>query len=253
LQTQGKVKYRSMSLAGEGVIAIWQDLVPEAKQEYREWHNRQHVPERLSIPGFRRARRFVAVRGSPEFYTLYEADTPETVRGKAYLDRLNAPTEWTRRIMPAFRNMARSVCRVAYSEGVGEGGFIVTCRFALPPAKESETILEIREQLLPPICDLPGVAGVHLCLADESASTIPTFEKTFRTATDLVSPCVLMIEGSSLCDVTAAMDRLESRLVLLLDGLHLDTAIYQLEHAHANIVFNGRATAPVEVHGTGGL
>ena len=233
-----------MSLAGEGVIAIWQDLAPEAKQEYREWHNRQHVPERLSIPGFRRARRFVAVRGGPEFYTLYEADTPETVSGKAYLDRLNAPTEWTRRIMPAFRNMARSVCRVVYSAGLGEGGFMVTCRFTLPPARESETISDIREQILPPICDLPGIAGVHLCLADEPASAIPTFEKTFRTACDIVSPCVVMIEGSSQCDVTTAIDGLRNSLAPLLDGLHLDTATYQLEHAHGNSVSNGFVSCP---------
>jgi hypothetical protein len=94
---------------------------------------RQHVPERLSIPGFRRGRRFVAMEGGPEFCTLYEADGPEDVSGKAYLERLNAPTEWTQRMMPAFRNMARSVCRVAYSAGVGEGGFMVTCRFGFPP------------------------------------------------------------------------------------------------------------------------
>ena len=129
-----------MSLAGQGVIAIWQDLVPEFKQEYREWHNRQHVPERLSIPGFRRARRYVAVEGGPEFYTLYEADGVEDVSGRAYLERLNAPTEWTQKIMPAFRNMARSVCRVAYSAGVGEGGLMVTCRFGFQPSKESQGI-----------------------------------------------------------------------------------------------------------------
>src|SRR5215471_9172885 len=127
----------SMSLAGKGVIAIWQDLVPEFKDEYREWHNRQHIPERLGIPGFRRARRFIVVEGGPEFYTLYETDRVEDVGGKAYLDRLNAPTEWTRKIMPAFRNMARSVCGVAYSAGAGEGGFMLTGRFGFAPAKES--------------------------------------------------------------------------------------------------------------------
>jgi hypothetical protein len=75
------------------------------------------------------------------------------------------------------------------------------------------------------------------------ASSIPTFEKTFRTASDIVSPCVVMIEGSSQCDVTAAIDRLKNRLAPLLDGLPLDTATYQLEHAHANAVFNGRGGA----------
>lgn len=230
-----------MSLAGEGVIAIWQDLVPEFKQEYREWHNRQHIPERLGIPGFRRGRRFVAIEGNPEFYTLYEADKLEDVSGKAYLDRLNAPTEWTRKIMPAFRNMARSVCRVVYSEGVGEGGFMVTCRFQFPEGKQSQAITELRSRLLSPLGAMPGIASVHLCVADESASGIQTFEKTFRAAEDVVAPGILMIEGSSLHSVRAAAAQMSEEMVLLLEGEPVDKAIYQLEHAFSNHSSGGSA------------
>jgi hypothetical protein len=228
-----------MSLAGKGVIAIWQDLVPEFKQEYREWHNRQHVPERLSIPGFRRGRRFVAIEGGPEFYTLYETDKPEDVSGKAYLERLNAPTEWTRRIMPAFRNMVRSVCRVVYSEGVGEGGFLVTFRFGFPEGKQSQITSELQFRLLPPLAELPGIAGVHLCVADGSASGIQTFEKTFRAAEDLVAACVVMIEGNSIPQIRAASDRMRSNVGPLLEGEPIDPAIYQLEHASSNYSCRG--------------
>ena len=227
-----------MSLAGKGVIAIWQDLVPEFKDEYREWHNRQHVPERLSIPGFRRGRRFVAIEGGPEFYTLYEADQPEDVSGKPYLERLNAPTDWTRRIMPAFRNMARSVCRVVYSAGVGEGGFMATCRFGFPPAKQSQITAELQCQLLPPLAELPGIAGVHLCMADGSASGIQTFEKTFRAAEDMVAPCVAMVEGSSIAHIRAAGDCMRDNLAPLLDGEPIGMALYQLEHASSNHSWN---------------
>ena len=234
-----------MSLAGKGVIAIWQDLAPEARQDYYEWHNRQHVPERLSIPGFRRARRFIAVSGGPEFYTLYEADTPEDVSGQAYLERLNAPTEWTRRIMPAFRNMARSVCRVAYSAGIGEGGFMLTQRFAFPPGKKSGVVSALCDRLLPPLSDLPGIVGVHLCFTDELASAIPTFEKKFRAADDLTPPCVAMIEGSSPGYVAAAGDWLAGQLAPLLDGEPIDTAVYQLEHA-AEVTDSGNRIGTVK-------
>jgi len=232
-----------MSLAGKGVIAIWQDLVPEFKDEYREWHNRQHIPERLGIPGFRRARRFIAVEGGPEFYTLYETDRVEDVGGKAYLDRLNAPTEWTRKIMPAFRNMARSVCCVAYSAGAGEGGFMLTGRFGFAPAKESALSAEFRYRVLPPLCDLPGIVGVHLCLADELASGVQTFEKKFRAADDLVAPCVLMMEGNSFAHIKTASDGMRENLSSLLDGEPIDLAIYQLEHASSNHSQNGHDSA----------
>ena len=54
-----------MSLDGTGVVAIWHDLLPEAKADFYEWHNREHMPERLAIPGFRRGRRYIATEGGP--------------------------------------------------------------------------------------------------------------------------------------------------------------------------------------------
>ena len=71
----------AMSLAGTGVVAIWHDLLPEAKDDFYEWHNREHMPERVGIPGFRRGRRYIAVEGTPEFFNLYEADSPEVLGG----------------------------------------------------------------------------------------------------------------------------------------------------------------------------
>ena len=81
-----------MSLAGMGVVALWHDLVPDAKEEFYEWHSRERMPERVGIPGFRRGRRYVAVNGAPEFFVLYEADSPEVLGGIDFLNRLNAPS-----------------------------------------------------------------------------------------------------------------------------------------------------------------
>ena len=87
-----------MSLAGLGAVCIWHDLLPEARDDFHQWHNREHMPERVGIPGFRRGRRYVAVGSTPEYFNLYEADSPEVLGGQDYLNRLNAPTEWTRRV-----------------------------------------------------------------------------------------------------------------------------------------------------------
>ena len=84
-----------MSLAGQAVVAIWNDIAPEGRIEFYEWHNREHMPERVGIPGFRRGRRYIAKYGAPEFFTLYEADTAEVLVGQDYLNRLNNPTPLT--------------------------------------------------------------------------------------------------------------------------------------------------------------
>ena len=57
-----------MSLAGLGAVCIWHDLLPEARDDFHQWHNREHMPERVGIPGFRRGRRYVAVASTPEYF-----------------------------------------------------------------------------------------------------------------------------------------------------------------------------------------
>src|ERR1700745_2860715 len=75
----------AMSLAGQGVVGIWNGIAPEGRTEFFEWHNREHMPERVGIPGFRRGRRYIAKYGEPEFFTLYETDSPEGLAGTDYL------------------------------------------------------------------------------------------------------------------------------------------------------------------------
>jgi len=120
-----------MALMGRGAVAIWNDVAPEGLAEFYEWHHREHMPERVGIPGFLRGRRYIAVRGAPEFFTLYEASGTDVLAGPHYLERLNNPTPLTRHVIPQyFHNMVRGVCDVRFSVGVGEGGWLITLRFA---------------------------------------------------------------------------------------------------------------------------
>ncbi len=222
-----------MSLAGLGAVAIWHDLAPEAKDDFYEWHNREHMPERVGIPGFRRGRRYVAASGGPEFFNLYEADSPEVLGGQDYLNRLNAPTEWTRRVVPSFRNVARSICRVAYTTGVGQGGFMLTQRFDIAAAERERTVDALRSRLLPPLAFRKRVAGVHLLLADEEVSKIETAEKAARAEATLVPTWIVLIEGGGAADVRGAGETLTAELRALQgDAAPAPaTAVYQLQHS----------------------
>ena len=224
-----------MSLAGRGAVCIWHDLAPEATDEFYQWHNREHMPERVAIPGFLRGRRYIAVAGAPAYFNLYEAESAEVLGGKDYLDRLNAPTEWTRRVVPSFRRVSRSICRVAYSEGVGQGGFMLTQRFELIAADRAGTIESLRMRLLPPLAGRKGVAGVHLCVADDTISRIETAEKKARVDATAIPGCIVLIEGTSEVDVRDAGDVLAAELRALpgRSAPSIDTSIYQLQHARS--------------------
>lgn len=178
-----------MSLAGEAVVAIWNGIRPEGRSDFFEWHNREHMPERVGIPGFLRGRRYAAVDAQPEFFTLYETASVAVLSGADYLARLNAPTEWTRRATAHFTDTARSLCRVAISIGPGAGGWMMTWRY-------DAAALALDEALVRGLAAAPGVVGAHLCIADRAASGIETEEKKGRPK-NAVPGFVLMVEGGS--------------------------------------------------------
>src|SRR4029453_7975918 len=93
-----------LPLAGSAVLASWNDIAPGGDAEFDHWHTTEHIPERVSVPGFLRGRRYNAIAGNPTYFTLYETDTVAVLQSPAYLARLNAPTPWTAKCIQLFRN-----------------------------------------------------------------------------------------------------------------------------------------------------
>lgn len=182
-----------MSLAGEGAVAIWHDIVPEGRQEFYDWHGREHMPERVGIPGFLRGRRFVAIEADLEFFNLYEALSVEVLKGQDYAARVDAPTPWTLAAVRHFRSVARAICRVTYSAGPAQGGLVATLRYDAPDAAAHEAAL--LRGLIPELLAKPGIAGLHLLAADAEASGIATAEQTARGVANSVPRRMLVLEG----------------------------------------------------------
>jgi hypothetical protein len=133
--------------------------------------------------------------------------------------------------VPSFRNVSRSICRVVYTDGVGQGAFVLTQRFDVSQSDRSQVVGALRQRLLPPLCDIKGIAGVHLCLADESISKVETAEKKARADTTQVPTWIILIEGNSSADVQAAGAALSQELQPLLSAADAPilTSVYQLE------------------------
>lgn len=229
-----------MSLSGLGVVTIWHDLLPEAKDNFYEWHNREHMPERVGIPGFRRGRRYIALQGTPEYFNLYEADSPEVLSGQDYLQRLNAPTPWTREVVASFRNVVRGICRVLYSAGVGQGAVMLTLRFDVPKDAQAGIVRLLRQQVLPAIADLRGITGVHLCRADEDGSRVETAEKKARTDGTAIPRWILLVEGISARAVEAATQQVRTAMAAHAAVTDLDQAVYLLEYQRCKLPWGDR-------------
>lgn len=221
-----------MSFAGTGVVAIWHDVLPKARDEFYEWHNREHMPERTGIPGFHRGRRYIALDAGPTYFNLYEADSVQVLGGSDYLARLNAPTAWTQKVVQSYRNVARSICDVHYTAGVGQGAYLVTIRFDVAAERYSHILQELRDRVLPPLVDAQGVTGVHFCTADEAISKVETAEKKARSQGTEIPSWIIMIEGCAADYIAHAREHLMVALGNLLDdpAQQFGATLYQLEY-----------------------
>lgn len=182
-------------LLGQSAVAIWHDIAAEGRDEFYAWHGQEHMRERVGIPGFLRGRRYIGIDAQLEFFNLYETATVEASQGKDYAERLNNPTPWTLASVKHFRSVARSICRVESSSGHAQGGLLATLRYDVEADKTQTHLAALRNQLLPSIARLPGIAGVHLLVADAQASGVPNAEQRARGVTNDVPTWILLIEG----------------------------------------------------------
>ena len=114
-----------MSSRGAAFLALWNGFDPALLDEYECWHTFEHVPERLSVPGFLSARRYAADQGeSRRFFTLYEIETLEVLETLAYQRLVDQPTSWSAEMRRSFRDFRRYPCRRVAMAGYGLSGAV---------------------------------------------------------------------------------------------------------------------------------
>ena len=129
-------------MTNDGILAIWHDVEAAIGDDYERWYFREHLPERLGVPGFLAGRRYEAVSGTPRFLTYYEATRPDIFVSKTYMDRLNNPTPWTTEVLRHFRETNRTVCRRTWEAGAIRGAWGVVLRVERGGEKEDEAAAE---------------------------------------------------------------------------------------------------------------
>ncbi len=189
---------------GRGILAIWHDFVPESGPEILDWYDREHHAERLAIPGFLSVRRYRAVEAATALFIRYETLSPAVLESPAYLARVNAPTPWTLRSQPDFRNNSRTVCVRHGSAPVVQGGFALTCRLrssspldasTLPGWSEWRARIEAERFVL----------GVEHWVGDPSRSSLPSREKEIRQVRDEHVGGVIVVHASDVAPLKALM------------------------------------------------
>jgi hypothetical protein len=166
-----------------GILAIWNDVTPEGFAHLEKWYTREHIFERVGLPGFRSGRRYEIISGGDRrFFTFYEADSPASFTSQAYLERLNDPTPWTTEAMHHFRNMVRTACEVYASAGAVSGAYAIVLRAdgSLAPTSAAHDIL--RE-----LAAEEGIVRAQLWTAAAGQTRTDTVEAGLRGGDKLIA------------------------------------------------------------------
>jgi hypothetical protein len=178
-------------MLGSAALAMWWDMDRAMRAEFEHWHTHEHFPERLALPGFLRASRWADEDGGDGFFVMYELEAHSSLSSPEYLARLNAPTPWSRKLMPYHSNMVRSQCVVLESRGGVTGRFALTVRFS--PGDESRDRDSLRD-FIGRIVGEPGVAGAHL-LKTQAPKIAATTEQQIRGLADREADWVFVACG----------------------------------------------------------
>lgn len=224
-----------MALAGKALVVIWNDILAEMREDFFEWHPREHMVERLGIPGFLRGRRCISVDGGVEFLTMYEIRGGEVLTSDVYTQRLTNPTPWSTKTLPAFRNNVRGACQIEFSDGYAMGGHVLTLRFEALDGREDALIAALVQDVMPNLTALPRITGAHLVKNDVSLTSGNSGNQRGRTIS--LPQLIVIIEGSDAQAVRAVGEKFLSNVQLEAHGAKSDVirSLYQLEYSIQNL------------------
>ena len=144
-----------------GALAALIDFTGVAVDEFNDWYDTEHIPERLAVPGFLSAQRWVAADGSALSFAFYDLESVEVLTSEEYQSIAGQDySPWTRRILSKTRDFARYEA-VQLSPGdlisPAKAAALWVVRMNVPEDFQDEFNRWYDEEHLPQLSTVPGV------------------------------------------------------------------------------------------------
>lgn len=188
-------------LLGEAALALWGGIDPAREAEFNDWYTHEHLPERIAIPGFLRARRYVESLTDPllagwRYFTLYEVENAGVLHSPAYLSALDHPTPRTLASLPLFRAMSRMGCAVTHSIARGMGGDLFVAELG-PRTGEAERLRAwLATTVSSRVMEMSGALAAHLCENDAAATRAGVDVASYREVKTGTGRWLWLVEGA---------------------------------------------------------
>jgi hypothetical protein len=93
----------------KGYLLVAMEPPPALEEEFNDWYDTEHVPERLAVEGFETGRRYVCTLGWPRYLAFYDLRDAAVIDSPGYAAISGENfSPWTKRILRRVRGFYRS-------------------------------------------------------------------------------------------------------------------------------------------------
>jgi len=179
-----------MTGSPNGMLFVATDVAAQDEADFNQWYDREHVEERVRVPGFLSGTRYQALQGGRKYLGLYKTESLASFTSAAYRAAFTQQTPWSVASLDKMRDPMRRVCAVEAVTGQGCGSHLAI--ITLEPA-ESERLKNAITHLGSMLADQPGFVRSSLLAPDvELSSPLPKESRENRRLLPM-----LLIESSS--------------------------------------------------------
>lgn len=158
----------------KGLLFAAFDFSAAHDDEFHDWYDHEHVPERLRVPGFLNAERWIDAQNPTTHVATYDLDSPNVLASPAYR-AISGDNQsvWTRRVT----GMCRRIMRFEGEQllpgdltGVADARALLVASMNIDAAVEPEFTEWYNTEHLPQLAAVPGVFAARRFRATDAAS-----------------------------------------------------------------------------------
>lgn len=164
---------QARGLLPQGVLFVVSDIDAAHETDFNRWYDREHVAERVNIPGFTSGSRYIKTEGAGRYLGLYFTENLAVFESPAYQAAFEHQTAWSVDNLGRMKNPRRRVCRVSAHIGRGLGTALAV--LTLPAEWPVAGLSSSAEAVGTSLSTLDGF--VHSCLLQPDtrlSSPLPT-------------------------------------------------------------------------------
>ncbi|MFM9921814.1 hypothetical protein VLK31_02380 [Variovorax sp. H27-G14] len=159
----------SNAQAVNGLLFVACDVAPADDADFNRWYDREHVEERVRIPGFLSGARYSSLEGGRKYLGLYRTESLDVFGTAGYRAAFEKQTPWSIANLDRMRQPMRRVCAVRAVTGFGSGSHAVV--LPLAATADTEALAAHAARVGKALAEQAGFVQSYLLVPDTVLST----------------------------------------------------------------------------------